>query len=64
MVGTPSKADLIHRLCLFIDVYGVCDDKKGDLEAIRLLPRKLMSQSRGMFDAWVPGVMTVSLECQ
>ena len=47
----PCKADPIHRLCLFIDVYGVCDDKKGDLEAIRLLPRKLMSQSRGMFDA-------------
>lgn len=47
----PCKADPIHRFCLFIDVYGVGDDKKGDLEVIRLLPRKLMSQSRGMFDA-------------
>ncbi|MXQ85238.1 hypothetical protein E5288_WYG014355 [Bos mutus] len=31
--------------------YGVSCDKKGDLEVILLLPRRLMSQSRGMFDA-------------
>lgn len=26
------------------------DDKKNELEEILLLPRRLMSQSRGMFD--------------